>query len=178
MREAAEASGQSLEAATRRLKFSRGKRDDQGDDLSKRRIMEFLSLEDLTVPELATKIKRTASEASRLLLELHAERKVRRAGPLAWATRFAKLTEQRDRLADAMAEEAADAVFGALEGGRSSAVVSHPPARREADDFEPFWTASLERQGLAPSLSSHRGSSSLAAAGTASMRGVDHVGKV
>lgn len=179
VREVAEASGQSLETVARRLKFSRGKRDDQGDDLAKRRIMEFLSLEDLTVPELATKIKRTASEAARLLLELHAERKVRRVGALAWATRFAELTDRREDLAADLETDAGEAVFGVLEAGNSaSAAVSHLPAHREADDFEPFWNASLERQGLAPGLSSHRGSSTLAAAGTASMRGVDHVGKV
>lgn len=164
----------------RRLKFSRGKRDDQGDDLAKRRIMEFLSLEDLTVPELAAKIKRTASEASRLLLELHAERKVRRVGSLAWATRFVKLTALRDQLEERIQVEASEAVAGPAEGGRAE--VYHPPTiaprGRELDDFEPVWNGALERQGRAPGLSSHSGNASLAGAHTASTRGVDHVSKV
>lgn len=165
----------------RRLKFSRGKRDDQGDDLAKRRIMEFLSLEDLTVPELAAKIKRPASEASRLLLELHADRKVRRAGPLAWATRFAKLTEledlteQRDALADVLETEAPEEVAGFAQEPRP---VILAPRRLVSDDFEPVWNGALERQGRAPGLSSCNGSSSLADAHTAAVRGVDHVSKV
>lgn len=180
VREVAEASGQSLETVARRLKFSRGKRDDQGDDLAKRRIMEFLSLEDLTVPELAAKINRTASEASRLLLELHAERKVRRVGSLAWATRFVKLTALRDQLEERIQVEASEAVAGPAEGGRAE--VFHPPTiaprGRELDDFEPVWNGALERQGRAPGLSSHSGNASLAGAHTASTRGVDHVSKV